>query len=241
MREDGLLQLRSPRRPATAICFLLAVLARFHGSWSPVASLAPHPPMLACSRRELLASLGAAAVAVEPGRSLALNTAEQRLPATYFGGNITDFKEKSSGLLVLDRTPGSGELCCSEGARVTLDWSLRKLNGFPIESTKGFGPPGKGDAAERQRPDSLRFVPKRLVLGIRGVGMRDDIVEGVREAVIGMKVGGTRRVIVPPKLGWYFGEQEPMPVDMDRQDRLQSVRKDFLVMDLRLREIGPAE
>ncbi|CAE8612567.1 unnamed protein product, partial [Polarella glacialis] len=40
--------------------------------------------------------------------------------------------------------------------------------------------------ASRVQPKRLQFVPRKLVLGIRGVGMRDDIVEGVREAVLGM-------------------------------------------------------
>lgn len=49
----------------------------------------------------------------------------------------------------------------------------------------------------------------------------DQVIEGIRRALIGMRVGGTRRVIVPPSLGFVKEELKPKPVDWGRQTQIQ--------------------
>merc|ERR1740138_2007610 len=92
------------------------------------------------------------------------------------GGSIADFKKTSSGLRFLDLAVGSGQECCAEGAAVTVDWSLRRSNGYFVDASFGFDQTRGID--ERfgvgQTPD-LRFVP----VG----GKKDEVIEGVREAV----------------------------------------------------------
>jgi len=166
-----------------------------------------------------------------------------RLPASYFGGATSDFTELPSGLQVLDLQPGQGSECCAEGVATRVDWSIRTFKGARVEESLSFNQSaaqGQPEAAA-SRPPELQFVPLKLVEGIRGLGMRDDVVEGIREGVIGMRVGGTRRLLVPPSLGWLSEDQQPMPVDYRRRRRLEELRKEPLVVDLRLRELLPQE
>lgn len=152
------------------------------------------------------------------------------IPAKYFGGNITDFTGTPSGLLLLDLASGSGETCCAAGARATVEWRIRRLNGQLVDASGGL----RKSSADTQAPAPLQFVPQRLVEGISGVGMRDDVVEGIREAVLGMQVGGLRRAVIPKELGWRTPEQLPLPVDARRLARLISARLEPLAVDLKL-------
>eukprot|EP00933_Yihiella_yeosuensis_P041015 TRINITY_DN35451_c0_g1_i1.p1 TRINITY_DN35451_c0_g1~~TRINITY_DN35451_c0_g1_i1.p1 ORF type:complete len:261 (-),score=35.90 TRINITY_DN35451_c0_g1_i1:126-908(-) len=160
-------------------------------------------------------------------------------PRDYFGGSLEEFTELKSGLRYVDIVDGDGERCCADGENAAIEWSLRSIKGQPIDSTQGFN--ASAPASKRVKPQTLIFAPNRLVLGIRRVGMRDDVVEGVREAVLGMRVGGTRRAVIPEILGWKDEDQVPMPLDPSRLDRLSRVRRDPLVFDLRLTKIEKVE
>lgn len=153
----------------------------------------------------------------------------------YFGGSLTNFTKLDSGLLLFDRKVGTGAKCCSDGATAVVDWYLRRLNGAPLEATTGIS---SKDMPTEARPPPFKFIPKKLVEGIREVGMRDDVVEAFREGVYGMKVGGSRRIIVPPILGWRSPDQEPKPVDEARFDRLSYYTLEPLVVDLQLRAVS---
>ncbi len=83
----------------------------------------------------------------------------------------------STGLRYLDGTPGSGkaaEWCVALAAHYTE----YLLNGTRLDSTHDIDRP-------------LVFTP--------GLG---DLIEGFEQGVIGMRNGGTRRLIIPPQLGY---------------------------------------
>ncbi len=97
--------------------------------------------------------------------------------APSLGVDLDDFTRTSSGLYVRDITVGTGTL-----ARVGSDVSVRYSGALPNGSV--FDP---GD-------DPIDFVI--------GDGR---LVPGFEEGTAGMRVGGTRQIIIPPHLG--FGSQ----------------------------------
>lgn len=147
-------------------------------------------------------------------------------------GGISDFTKTPSGLRYLDLAKGKGDLCCEEGYSVVADWSLRRSNGYFVDSSFGFDQARGID--ERfgvgQTPD-LRFTP------VGGNSNGDSVIEGVRQAVIGMRAGGTRRIIVPPSLGYVSDNLQPMPTDWGRKRQVQRFRNQDLVLEIRLKSI----
>jgi len=130
------------------------------------------------------------------------------------GGSIGDFKKTPSGLRTLDLAVGKGAECCAEGVGVVLDWSLRRSNGYFVDASYGIDPSramdekfGVGLSQE------LRFVP-------RGA-QKSTVIEGVREAVLGMREGGSRRISVPPSLGYTSDNLGPMPGDWGRKRQVE--------------------
>jgi FKBP-type peptidyl-prolyl cis-trans isomerase len=83
----------------------------------------------------------------------------------------------SRGLRFIDGDSGTGPALdwCSV---VTLDYDAYLLDSTKFDSSRDRGVP-------------LRFVP--------GVG---DLIDGFEQGVIGMRTNGTRRLIIPPELGY---------------------------------------
>ena len=75
-----------------------------------------------------------------------------------------------------------------------------------------------------------------IVLGFQG-DKGDKVIEGVRKALIGMHVGGTRRIIVPPNLGYVSDDLAPKPVDWGRQTQIQRAKNKNFVVELRLKAL----
>ena len=141
----------------------------------------------------------------------------------------TDFKSLSGGLQILDLAVGKGDECCKEGEIVVVDWSLRKSNGYFVDASFGFDP-GRGiDEKFGVGSPELRFSP----IGDKG----DKVIEGVKKALIGMRVGGTRRIIVPPNLGYVSDDLAPKPVDWGRQTQIQRAKNKNFVIELRLKTL----
>jgi len=114
-----------------------------------------------------------------------------------------------SGVIYADIATGNGE-SVKEGSTVNLQWVLRRSNGYFVDSSAVS--------------DSIPFIFK--------VGSGNAIV-GLDEGVRGMKVGGSRRILIPPKLAYVTGVEDgkpgPLPVGFGpkRQiTRVMEVRKD---------------
>lgn len=87
------------------------------------------------------------------------------------------FTEIQPGLQVADITVGDGALA-TEGQTVVIHYVGRFTDGTQFDSSLDHGQP-------------LAFV-----LG------KGEVVKGMDEGVVGMRVGGVRRIIVPPELGY---------------------------------------
>ncbi|KAF1862145.1 hypothetical protein Lal_00026664 [Lupinus albus] len=110
--------------------------------------------------------------------------------------HVSDFFElpNFSGLKVLDLLVGSGEIP-SDGDQVAIHYygRLAAKQGWRFDSTYDH-------KDENGDPNPFVFV--------LGAGK---VIAGIDVAVRSMKVGGIRRVIIPPSLGYKDTSQEPIP------------------------------
>ncbi|CAL0331277.1 unnamed protein product [Lupinus luteus] len=109
----------------------------------------------------------------------------------------------SSGLKVLDLLVGSGEIP-SDGDQVAIHYygRLAAKQGWRFDSTYDH---------KDENGDPSPFV---FVLGA------GKVIAGIDVAVRSMKVGGIRRVIIPPSLGYKDTSQEPTPPNFFDRQRL---------------------
>lgn len=98
--------------------------------------------------------------------------------------------ELASGLVIEDLALGDGALCVP-GALVVVDYTGELDDGTVFDSTRGVPP---------------RTLPL------------DRLIEGWREGLPGMRVGGERRLIVPASLG--YGERGWPPLAVPPDARL---------------------
>jgi len=122
------------------------------------------------------------------------------------------YKKLDSGVIYADVRQGSAEGggVAGPGSRVNLQWVLRKSNGYFVDSS--------------ERNGSVPFI--------FNVG-DGTAIQGLDEAVRGMKVGGVRRVLIPPSLAYVQGLEDgkpgPLPYGFgprQQMRRVQEVRKD---------------
>eukprot|EP01035_Chromulina_nebulosa_P018502 gene18502-24219_t len=76
-----------------------------------------------------------------------------------------------------------------EGRTVQFQWVLRRSNGYFVDSS----------AKNNNEP----FIYK--------VGNTKKVIKGIDEAIRGMRVGGIRRVNIPPKLAFVEGVEDGKP------------------------------
>ncbi len=106
-----------------------------------------------------------------------------------------------SGLEYFDVKIGDGEGVVNEGNSVQFQWVLRRSNGYYVDSS------GTEPGSE--------FIYK--------VGNTKKVIRGIDEGIRGMKVGGVRRLAVPPQLAWVEGldSSNPGPIPSDFGPRRQ--------------------
>ncbi|XP_062078635.1 peptidyl-prolyl cis-trans isomerase FKBP17-1, chloroplastic [Humulus lupulus] len=118
---------------------------------------------------------------------------------------ISDFFElpNSGGVKALDLRLGSGEVP-SNGDQVAIHYygRLAAKQGWRFDSTYEH---------KDQNGEPSPFV---FVLG------SGKVISGIEEAVKSMKVGGIRRVIIPPSQGYQSTSQEPLPPNFFDRQRL---------------------
>jgi hypothetical protein len=119
------------------------------------------------------------------------------------------YKKLVSGVVIADLRPGNGEVV-KEGSRVNLQWVLRKSNGYFVDSSH-----------------VSNDVPFIFNVG------DGTAIDGIDEGVRGMKVGGVRRILIPPRLAYVKGLEDgkpgPLPQGFgpkQQMRRVQEVRKD---------------
>ena len=92
--------------------------------------------------------------------------------------DITTFTKTASGLYQKDVPPGFGSIAADSGDTVSIDYTL-------------FRPDGAICDGSRIRGSTVTYI----------VGV-SDLIPGFTEGLKGMRVGGKRRIVVPPALGY---------------------------------------
>ncbi len=95
-----------------------------------------------------------------------------------------------SGVSVQDLREGDGEEI-TEGKRVNIQWVLKRSNGYFIDSSSNN--------------DGVPFI------FIVGGKTNPEAIAGLDEGIRGMRVGGIRRIIIPPSLAFVKGLDDGMP------------------------------
>lgn len=96
--------------------------------------------------------------------------------APELGVDLSAMQKLPSGVYILDSVPGSGEACVT-GDTVEVDYT-------------GWLPDGRSfDSSQGREAFSFRLGARR-------------VIQGWDVGVVGMKPGGTRRLIIPSQLGY---------------------------------------
>ena len=96
-----------------------------------------------------------------------------------------------SGIQYYDVKVGDGDVV-KEGNSVQFQWVLRRSNGYFVDSSSNY--------------DNEPFIYK--------VGNTKKVIKGIDEGIRGMRVGGIRRMIIPPALAYSAGVGDDKPGPM---------------------------
>ncbi|CAJ1942338.1 unnamed protein product [Cylindrotheca closterium] len=115
-----------------------------------------------------------------------------------------------SGVSIQDFRPGDGE-AAAEGKRVNIQWSLKRSNGYSVDSST-----------------NNNSVPFIFVIGAKdGTRAIAGYATGLDEGIRGLRVGGIRRIVIPPSLAYVEGLRDnspgPIPPDFGPRQRIQRV------------------
>ncbi|EOA15606.1 hypothetical protein CARUB_v10005678mg [Capsella rubella] len=150
------------------------------------------PSTVAASRRSI--SLSIIAVTSSVVSSLGFSS-----PAQAEFSEIPD----SGGVKSLDLRIGDGEVPI-EGDQIEIHYYGR------LAAKQGW----RFDSTYDHKDSSGEAVPFTFVLG------SSKVIPGIETAVRSMKVGGIRRVIIPPSQGYQNTSQEPLPPNFFDRQRL---------------------
>ncbi len=107
--------------------------------------------------------------------------------ASSLGIDLAKMTRTASGLYYQDTQAGSG-IAVAAGYHVTLHYTLYLANGITIQTSVGKAP--------------LQFT----------VGANPkQVIAGFDEGMIGMRVGGTRKMIIPPELAYGADGTDAIP------------------------------
>ncbi|KAL9259250.1 Peptidyl-prolyl cis-trans isomerase FKBP16-1, chloroplastic-like protein [Drosera capensis] len=120
------------------------------------------------------------------------------------------------GVRVQDIIEGEGREA-SEGDFVEFNYVCRRANGYFVYSTVDQF---SGEA-----------VPVTLVLDEK------KIIKGLKDVLVGMKVGGKRRALIPPSSGYITENLEPVPEEFGPRRSLLSHANEPLVFEVQLLKI----
>ncbi|KAL3773558.1 hypothetical protein ACHAWO_003045 [Cyclotella atomus] len=135
------------------------------------------------------------------------------------------YNKLSSGVIYADISQGNGETV-KEGSRVNLQWVLRRSNGYFVDSSAVS--------------DSVPFIFT--------VGDPNGAIAGLDEGIRGMKAGGTRRILIPPRLAYVNGVDDGLPGPIpagfgprQQMRRVMQVRKDvpgeYIFLEVKLTKV----
>lgn len=126
--------------------------------------------------------------------------------------NNPEVKKKESGLHYVDDTVGVGRVA-KEGNLVTINFRVWVMK----DSTDDFSNWEKDSTKMKQKIEDtwLKGRPYKFVLG------GNNFIKGSDEGIEGMKVGGTRTIIIPAKLAYGKTGMGPIPPNASLKVNIQ--------------------
>lgn len=121
-----------------------------------------------------------------------------------------------SGIRVQDIVSGEGQ-AANEGDVVVFNYVCRRSNGYFVYSTVDQF---TGEAM----PVTLPLDEKQ-------------IIKGLKDVLVGMKVGGKRRALIPPSTGYLNENLKPIPEEFGPRRSLLSHAKEPLIFEVQLLKI----
>jgi FKBP-type peptidyl-prolyl cis-trans isomerase len=176
---------------------------------------------LASRREASLAALLPSLLLLTPRRSDARGAGDWSTPglAGEESSEMPVFEKRDSGVIVQTLTLGQGDRQAQRGDTILLDYVLRRANGYFIYSTL----------------EGVSFQPQDVPTGPVRLKMDDTMLPGLVEAIVGMRKGGRRRVLVPPNVGYLAGSglQPTMPTFATTR-QLENHKREPLVFEVEL-------
>lgn len=107
------------------------------------------------------------------------------------------FEKLASGVRYADLKVGTGDTAATVGSRVSLQWVLRRSNGYFVDSSLGALASGpQGGTLALGTDQSTQFDPFVFTVG------DGRALPGLDEGVRGMRAGGVRRLVLPLKAAY---------------------------------------
>lgn len=129
------------------------------------------------------------------------------------------FRDIGQGIKAQDVAVGTGGEAVEDGSVVGVKYVMRRSNGYFIDASYGF---------DRFETYSFRA----------GVGQ---VVPGFDLALRGMRIGGRRRFVLPPELGYVKGvgkgKPGPIPPEFGAQRSLAAHSKEPLIFEVQVVKI----
>lgn len=126
------------------------------------------------------------------------------------------FRDLGSGVRVQEVASGTGTEKVEKGCVVGVKYVMRRSNGYFIDASYGF---------DRFETFSFRA----------GSG---EVVPGFDIGLMGMQVGGRRRFVVPPEVGYVGGvgkeKPGPVPPDFGARRSLTAHRKEPIIFEVQV-------
>nr|CAB3449239.1 unnamed protein product [Digitaria exilis] len=130
--------------------------------------------------------------------------------------DVIRYRKLDSGVKLEDVVEGEGPEA-QEGDLVQFNYVCRRANGYFVHSTV----------------DQFSGESKPVTLPLGG----EEMIRGLKDVLIGMKVGGKRRALIPPEVGYISETLKPIPEEFGPRRSLLSHAKEPLVFEVQLLKV----
>ncbi|XP_059662360.1 peptidyl-prolyl cis-trans isomerase FKBP16-1, chloroplastic isoform X1 [Cornus florida] len=161
-------------------------------------------------RRSLLQFLGFNSVLLNSCPVLAAPMQEMKEP------EVIRTQKLGNGVRIQDIVEGEGPEA-REGDLVEVNYVCRRSNGYFVHSTV----------------DQFSGESSPIVLPLD----EKQIIKGLKDVLIGMKVGGKRRALIPPSVGYINENLSPIPDEFGPRRSLLSHAKEPLIFEVQLLKV----
>ncbi|XP_062218495.1 peptidyl-prolyl cis-trans isomerase FKBP16-1, chloroplastic isoform X2 [Phragmites australis] len=132
--------------------------------------------------------LGAVASCIDPLAALSMP-----VQAAMMEPDVIRYRKLDTGVKLEDVVEGEGPEA-REGDLVQFNYVCRRANGYFVHSTV----------------DQFSGESKPVTLPLGG----KEMIRGLKDVLIGMKVGGKRRALIPPEVGYIDETLKPVPEEV---------------------------